>query len=100
MKSETPKNTSRTKQLNPRATGRKERLIRAGAAARGVSVADFLMESACLQAEQVLAYRREFIVSPKLWEEFLAALDRPARVNSSLARLFSKLATNSTRSTQ
>jgi uncharacterized protein (DUF1778 family) len=50
---------------------------------------DFILESACLRAEHPLADKREFIVSPKEWQAFLEALDRPAHVNPKLARLFS-----------
>ena len=79
----------RTRRLNVRATERQERLIRTGAQTRGVSVTDFILESACLQAEHAFADKREFIVSPKQWQAFLEALDRPARVNPKLAQLFS-----------
>ena len=82
--------TARTRRLNVRATGRQEKLIRIGAETSGVSVTDFILESACLQAEHVLADRRDFLASPKQWRAFVEALDRPTRVNSALARLFSK----------
>jgi len=81
--------TGRTRRLNLRATERQERLIRTGAETRGVSVTDFVLESACLQAEHALADKREFSVSPEQWQAFLKALDRPARVNPKLAQLFS-----------
>jgi uncharacterized protein (DUF1778 family) len=79
---------SRTRRLNLRATERQARLIRTGAGSRGVSVTDFILESACLQAEHALADRRDFVISPQRWQEFLEALDRPARVNLKLAELF------------
>ena len=82
--------TIRARRLNVRATGRQEKLIRIGAEASGVSVTDFILESACLQAEHVLADRRDFLASPKQWRAFVEALDRPARVKPALARLFSK----------
>jgi len=81
--------TIRTKRLNIRATDRQEKLIRTGAETRGVSVTDFILESACQQAEQVLAERRDFVASPKQWQAFLDALDRPSRVKPELAELFS-----------
>ena len=82
--------TIRARRLNVRATSRQEQLIRIGAEASGVSVTDFMLESACLQAERVLADRREFLASPRQWRAFVEALDRPARVKPALARLFSK----------
>ena len=82
--------TARTRRLNIRATERQEKLIRTGAQTRGVSITEFILESACLQAEHVLADKRHFVVSPRQWEAFVEALDRPARVKPALARLFSE----------
>jgi uncharacterized protein (DUF1778 family) len=81
--------TIRARRINLRATDRQEKLIRTGAETRGISLTEFILESACLQAEHVLADKREFVVPPKQWQSFLAALDRPARVKPELARLFS-----------
>jgi uncharacterized protein (DUF1778 family) len=47
------------------------------------------LESACLPLEHTSADQREFVVSPKQWQAFLEALDRPAHVNPRLAQLFS-----------
>jgi uncharacterized protein (DUF1778 family) len=80
---------ARTKRINLRATPRQEKLIRTGAETRGVSLTDFILESACLQAEHALADKREFVASPKQWQLFLRELDRPARVNPEPAQLFS-----------
>jgi uncharacterized protein (DUF1778 family) len=82
--------TNRTRRLNVRATERQEKLIRTGAKTRGVSVTDFILESACLQAEHVLANQQEFVASPRQWQAFLDALDRPAQVKQTLANLFSE----------
>lgn len=81
---------NRVKRINIRATDRQERLIRTGAKTTGVSVTDFILESACLQAEHVLADKRYFSVSAKQFQSFLDALDSPARVTPGLARLFSQ----------
>jgi uncharacterized protein (DUF1778 family) len=81
--------TIRTRRLNLRATDRQEKLIRTGAETTGVSVTDFILESACMQAEHVLADKREFAASPKQWKAFITALDRPAQIKPGLARLFS-----------
>jgi len=70
-------------------TERQEQLIRRAAKTRGVSVTDFILESACQQAEHALADKREFIVSPKRWQAFLEVLDGPAHVNPKVAQLFS-----------
>jgi len=81
--------TTKPHRINLRATVRQTRLIRTGAATAGVSVTDFILDSACLQAEHVLADKRDFVASPQQWRTFIDALDRPARVKPELARLFS-----------
>ena len=89
MRADTTK-TIRTKRLNIRATDRQEKLIRTGAETKGVSITEFILESACMHAEHVLAERRDFVASPKQWQAFLDLLDRPAQVKSGLAELFSR----------
>lgn len=81
---------SRSRRINLRATARQETLIRTGAATTGVSMTDFILDSACLQAEHALADRRDFQVSAAQWQAFLDALDRPARIKPELAALFSE----------
>jgi uncharacterized protein (DUF1778 family) len=51
-------------------------------------VTDFILDSACFEAEHVLADKREFVVSPKQWKVFVEALDRRAQIKPELARLF------------
>ena len=82
--------TIRARRINLRATDRQEKLIRTGAETTGLSVTDFILDSACLQAERVLADKREFVVSPKQWKAFVEALDRPAQIKPELGGLFSK----------
>ena len=80
----------RARRINLRATDRQEKLIRTGAELKGVSLTDFILDSACLQAEQALADKREFVASAKQWNAFTEALERPAQINPQLARLFSE----------
>jgi uncharacterized protein (DUF1778 family) len=82
---------TKTRRINLRATDGQEKLIRIGAETSGISLTDFILESACLQAEQVLADKREFVASSRQWKAFTEALDRPARIKPELARLFSKI---------
>ena len=86
----TSSNRSKSRRINLRATARQEILIRTGAATTGVSMTDFILDSACLQAEHALADRRDFEVSATQWKAFLDALDRPARNKPELAALFSE----------
>lgn len=57
---------------------------------QGMNVTEFILESACRQAEQDLADRRYFIVSPKKYNAFLKALERPAQYHPELKRLLTE----------
>jgi uncharacterized protein (DUF1778 family) len=83
---------TRTRRINLRATGHQERLIRTGAQSAGVSLTDFILDSACLQAQHLLADKREFVVSAKQWRAFVEALDQPPRVIPEFVQLFSETA--------
>ena len=83
----------RTRRINLRATDREEILIRTGAQTAGLSMTEFILESACQQAEHALADKREFVASASNWKAFVEALDRPAQVKPELARLFAEAGT-------
>jgi uncharacterized protein (DUF1778 family) len=80
----------RSRRINLRATPYQERLIRAGAARRGANLSDFILESACSQAEDAISDQVHFIVTEAQWKAFMKALDAPPRVLPKLRRLFSK----------
>jgi uncharacterized protein (DUF1778 family) len=84
----TSRKNARTSRLNIRATRRQEQLIRTAAKTRGISVTNFILHSACLQAEHAIADQRDFVLPAEKWRAFASALDRPARVKPELARLF------------
>ena len=67
----------RRRRINLRASAPQENLIRAGANVRGVNMTDFILESACTRAEQIIADQTTFTLSPQQWKAFTAALDRP-----------------------
>ena len=79
---------ARSERLNFRASEAEEKLIRLGAKKRGEKVTQFIVRSACAEAEAVLADQRHFELSAKQHAAFFAALDRPARVIPSLKNLF------------
>lgn len=89
---------ARTRRINLRATPHQDRLLRAGAQVKAVSVTDFIIESACLHAEHALADKREFVLSASEWRKFSAALDKPARSKPALARLFADVARSNSKS--
>jgi uncharacterized protein (DUF1778 family) len=65
-------------------------LIRGGALSAGMTIADFILESACLRAELSLAEKCDFVAPAKKWKAFAEALDRPAKVNPELTKLFTE----------
>ena len=67
----------RIRRINLRASAPQETLLRAGAKVRGVNMTDFILESACTRAEQVIADQTSFTLSPVQWKAFTEALDRP-----------------------
>ena len=68
------------RRIHLRATSAQESLIRAAADRRGVSLTDFVLESACTRAEEAIADQVHFVLSPRQWQAFNDALERPARV--------------------
>ena len=84
---------ARKGRFNLRATKAQRILIVKVAQRQGISVTDFILRSACAQAEQLLADRVHLSVPSGRWKAFLDALDRPAQAKPRLKRLFSGPAT-------
>ncbi len=76
--------------LNLRASLQQRTLIERGARAQGKNLTDFVVSSAYEKAEHVLADQRNFALSPKRWNEFLAALDRPVTSHTRLTKLMTE----------
>jgi len=70
---------TRTERLNVRVTTDQARLIRRAAKTTRANLSSFLVESACLRAEDALASQQHLVYTPKQWDAFTAALDRPAQ---------------------
>ena len=83
---------TRSRRINLRASAPQETLIRAGAKVRGANMTDFILESACTRAEQIIADQTTFALSPQQWKAFTDALDRPVMLHPKprLRRLFSE----------
>lgn len=79
---------TRTERLNVRVTSDQARLIRRAATATRASLSSFLVESACLRAEDALASQRNFVYTAEQWDAFTAALNRPAQDKPRLRALF------------
>jgi uncharacterized protein (DUF1778 family) len=80
----------RTSRLSLRTTGRQKQLFERAAQRRGVTVTEFVLESAADRAQELLAEESHFVLSPDRWRAFVAALDRPARPKPRLDRLFAE----------
>lgn len=79
---------TKTQRLHLRVAANDDDLFRSAAAASNESLSEFLVESGRERAERVLADRTRFVLSPAQWQEFSAALDRPAREIPAVVELF------------
>ncbi len=77
----------RASRLNLRSTARQKRLFETVASRRGITVTEFVLQSAQQRAEEILAEERHFVVSHERWKTFVAALERPARPKPALRQL-------------
>jgi uncharacterized protein (DUF1778 family) len=77
----------RGENINLRATQKQKALIDRAAEALGRSRSDFMLETACREAEAVLLDRRYFVLSEDDFRKFTAMLDRPPKDNARLRRL-------------
>ena len=82
--------TTKSRRINIRISDTHEELVRRGAQARGQTVTEFIVASACTIAEIELAEQSEFKLPPDQWKAFLSALDRPAKAHLQLKRLLAE----------
>jgi uncharacterized protein (DUF1778 family) len=78
---------TRSEKLDLRLTRRAKLTLKAAAAVSHRSVSEFVLESALSRADETLADRRTFSLSPAQWKVFLAALDAPPRLLPNLQQL-------------
>lgn len=77
----------RDETINLRASRRQKALIDQAAAALGRSRSDFMLDTACREAEAVLLDRRYFVLPDDAFQRFTAMLDKPPGENRKLRRL-------------
>jgi uncharacterized protein (DUF1778 family) len=77
----------RAEVINLRASRRQKSIIDRAAHALGRSRSEFMLESACREAESVLLDRRYFELSDDAFRRFTAMLDAPPADNPKLRRL-------------
>lgn len=77
----------RGENINLRVSRGQKSLIDRAAQALGRSRSDFMLETACREAESVLLDRRYFALPAEEFRRFTAMLDKPPASNPRLARL-------------
>lgn len=83
---------SRSSRLGLRATREQEVVLRRAAEIAHKSLTDFILDSACVAAEQTLIDQRLFMVSGKQYQDLVRLLDEPAKTNAGVRDLFSRKA--------
>ena len=78
--------------LGLRATPEQEVVLRRAADVAHKSLTDFILDSACLAAEQTLLDQRLFMVPANQYQAFMDLLDQPEQPNDGLRDLFSRKA--------
>ena len=79
--------TRRDEAINLRASRKQKVLIDRAAEALGRSRSDFMLDTACREAEAVLLDRRYFALSEQSFKRFTKILDNPPKDNPRLRRL-------------
>ena len=84
---ETRVSSPRGETINLRASQRQKALIDRAAETLGRSRSDFMLETACREAQAVLLDRRYFALSKDAFKRFMEMLDKPPTSNPKLRRL-------------
>jgi uncharacterized protein (DUF1778 family) len=87
-----PSSSARSARLGLRATPEQEVVLRRAADVARKSLTDFILDSACLAAEQTLLDQRLFMVSGSQYQALMDLLERPEQVNGGLRDLFARKA--------
>lgn len=83
---------ARSARLGLRATPEQETVLRRAAEVAHKSLTDFILESACLAAEQTLLDQRLFMVSESQYQALMELIERPEQPNEGLRDLFARKA--------
>lgn len=79
--------SGRGENINLRATRRQKALIDQAAGILGRSRSEFMLDTACREAEAVLLDQRYFVLPDATFRRFVAMLDAPPKNNPKLRRL-------------
>ena len=92
MTTAAPSASTRSARLGLRATPEQEIVLRRAAEVAHKSLTDFILDSACLAAEQTLLDQRLFMVSGTQYQALMDLLEQPEQANEGLRDLFSRQA--------
>jgi uncharacterized protein (DUF1778 family) len=92
MAAVTSSSAARSSRLGLRATPEQEAVLRRAADVAHKSMTDFILDSACLAAEQTLLDQRLFMASGSQYQALMELLERPEQANEGLRDLFSRKA--------
>jgi uncharacterized protein (DUF1778 family) len=84
--------TTKAQRMSLRVDERDRALFDRAADAQQETLTQFLVTSGRERAERLLADRTRFQLAPDDWDELVAAMDRKAKPNPKLARLFTRKA--------
>lgn len=83
---------TRSARLGLRATHEQEVVLRRAAEVAHKSLTDFILDSACIAAEQTLLDQRLFMATGSQYQTLMDLLDQPEQPNDGLRELFSRKA--------
>ena len=84
--------TTRTAPINLRALESQRSLIDRAAAILGKNRSDFMLETACREAENILLNQRLFMLNAIDFDDFMSTLDTPVKDNPTLRKLMARKA--------
>lgn len=84
--------TTRTAPINLRALESQRSLIDRAAAILGKNRSDFMLETACREAENILLNQRLFMLNAIDFDAFMSTLDTPVKDNPTLRKLMARKA--------
>lgn len=84
--------SARSARLGLRATAQQEAVLRRAAQVANKSLTDYILDNACLAAEQTLLDQRLFMVTSSQYETLIELLEQPEQENAGMTRLFSRAA--------
>lgn len=78
---------SKSERIDVRASAPVKQLLQEAARVAHKNVSEFLLDAGIMAANQTLADRSRFALSPQQWQAFQAALDAPVSVKPKLQKL-------------